>query len=149
MALPHGPSDPQGGLTFRGGISAVCTTSQLVTRQSEDSRRATLLITSHRLYQHLLTITNAKQPANQLYCKYDLSSPSCIGSCRSACRGATQPCSVHPATSRPVHRHPPADRKPLVLKARTSHLWTGIWDRSVKMFHIFWSSHISVADKIY
>ena len=100
----------------------LCATSQLVTRQSEDSRRATLLITSHRLYQHLLTITNAKQPANQPYCKYDLSSPSCIGSCRSACRGATQPCSVRPATSRPIHPHPPANRKSLVLKARTSHL---------------------------
>ena len=39
-------------------------------------------------------------------------------------------------------------QKRLVSKARTSHLQTGIWDRSVKVFQIFWSSHISVADKI-
>ena len=37
---------------------------------------------------------------------------------------------------------------PLVSEARTTHLQNGIWERSVKVFHIFWSSRVLIVDKI-
>ena len=126
-----GPSDPQGWLSFQGGSGVP---PPLVTRQSEDSRRATHLIGSHRLYQHRLSKkssyhrrckTGSQSARPSLRIANVLNSPNCTGSCRSACRGAMQPCSARPATSRPAHRPRPGAQ---AISIKSTHLSSSDWN---------------------